>query len=124
MGFQRQLCEFEKLLSLKKSYQSPNRVDKLTAAKLVHGPLGNNGTKFSANKDQSILKSLSAIKGPAANLSSMQYVDPGQTIGANFFDREMPQQTNDYARVAFLDRSNALGFSEDKLGRLAEINKT
>ena len=54
----------------------------------------------------------------------MQYVDPGQTIGANFFDREMPQQTNDYARVAFLDRSNALGFSEDKLGRLAEINKT
>ena len=91
-------------------------------AKLVQGTFSNNGTKISA--DQSILKSLSAIKGPAANLSSMQYVDPGQTIGANFFDREMPQQTNDYARVAFLDRSNALGFSEDKLGRLAEINKT
>ena len=123
MGFQRQLCEFEKLLSLKKSYQSPNRVDKVTA-KLIQGTLGNNGTKISANNEQSILKSLSAIKGPAANMSSMQYVDPGQTIGANFFDREMPQQTNDYARVAFLDRSNALGFSEDKLGRLAEINKT
>lgn len=31
MGFQRQLCEFEKLLHLKKSYSSPNRVDKVTA---------------------------------------------------------------------------------------------
>ena len=37
MGFQRQLCEFEKLLHLKKSYSSPNRVDKLTA-KIVNGP--------------------------------------------------------------------------------------
>ena len=37
MGFQRQLCEFEKLLNLKKSYSSPNRVDKLTA-KIVNGP--------------------------------------------------------------------------------------
>ena len=26
--------------------------------------------------------------------------------------------------MTFFDRSNALGFSEDKLGRLAEINKT
>ena len=37
MGFQRQLCEFEKLLHLKKSYSSPNRVDKLTA-QIVKGP--------------------------------------------------------------------------------------
>jgi hypothetical protein len=26
--------------------------------------------------------------------------------------------------VTFFDRSNAVGFSDDKLGRLAEINKT
>lgn len=44
-----------------------------------------------------------------------------QTITGDFFDAEMPQQ-NDYARVALFDRSNALG--EDKLGRLAEVNKT
>ena len=75
MGFQRQLCEFEKLLSLKKSYSSPNRVDKVTAAKLVGGQGGSftfshNGKKISQNltaaKDSSVLKSLSVIKGPSA----------------------------------------------------------
>ena len=30
MGFQRQLTEYEKLLHLKKSYSSPNRIDKMT----------------------------------------------------------------------------------------------
>ena len=114
MGFQRQLCEFEKLLSLKKSYSSPNRVDKVTA-KLVQGTFSSNGAKQ--------LKNLSVIKGPAASHNNSMMVDPGQTIGANFFDKEMPQQ-NDFARVTFFDRSNELGFSDDKLGRLAEINKT
>ena len=77
MGFQRQLCEFEKLLSLKKSYSSPNRVDKVTAAKIVGGGQGagsftfsHNGKKISQNstaaKDSSVLKSLSVIKGPNA----------------------------------------------------------
>lgn len=52
MGFQRQLCEFEKLLSLKKSYSSPNRVDKMAAAKILGGQAGiltfsHNGKKIS-----------------------------------------------------------------------------
>ena len=53
MGFQRQLCEFEKLLNLKKSYASPNRVDKETA-KLLQGTFSNNRSK----KDEDVLKSL------------------------------------------------------------------
>ena len=40
-----------------------------------------------------------------------------------FFDEDIPLG-KEYERVTFFDRSNALGFSEDKLGRLAEINKT
>ena len=77
---------------------------------------------FSSNGAKQ-LKNLSVIKGPAASHNNSMMVDPGQTIGANFFDKEMPQQ-NDFARVTFFDRSNELGFSDDKLGRLAEINKT
>ena len=67
MGFQRQLCEFEKLLNLKKSYASPNRVDKMTV-RLV-GSFNGGGTKVSANKDEDVVKSLtqSIIRGPAAN---------------------------------------------------------
>ena len=59
-------------------------------------------------------------------------VVPGGVFSANtsannnneqFFDQEVPLG-KEYERVTFFDRSNALGFSEDKLGRLAEINKT
>ena len=53
-------------------------------------------------------------------------------IGANntmdqFFDSDITNNDNDYQRVAFFDQSNALGgisTNEDKLGRLAQINKT
>ena len=44
-----------------------------------------------------------------------------------FFDSDIANNNNnDYQRVAFFDQSNAMGFSsnEDKLGRLAQINKT
>ena len=88
MGFQRQLCEFEKLLSLKKSYQSPNRIDK---GKVTIGHfLNTNGSKTTQRKDESILRSLSIIKGPAGAASSQMPIDPGQTISANFFSQEMP----------------------------------
>ena len=75
MGFQRQLCEFEKLLNLKKSYSSPNRVDTGTA-KIVN--------------NESVLKSLSVIKGAAASNNNFMAIDPGQTIAANFFDKDIP----------------------------------
>ena len=43
-----------------------------------------------------------------------------------FFDSDIANNNNDYQRVAFFDQSNTMGFSsnEDKLGRLAQINKT
>ena len=48
-----------------------------------------------------------------------------QTVGGEnkFFDREIPQQ-NDFQRDPNFDKTNGLGWSDDKLGRLAEINKT
>ena len=48
-----------------------------------------------------------------------------QTVGANnkFFDKEIGAQDN-FQRDPRFDQSNALGWSDDKLGRLAEINKT
>lgn len=41
--------------------------------------------------------------------------DPGVT----FFDNEVPSQLDNFARATFLDKS-----SDDRLGRLAEINKS
>lgn len=38
------------------------------------------------------------------------------------FDTEVPKNDS-YDRVKYFDRSNAFGFEDDKLGRLAEINK-
>lgn len=45
MGFQRQLCEYEKLLHLHKSYSSPTRVNKL-AAKVAVGSGGNSSSSL------------------------------------------------------------------------------
>lgn len=62
------------------------------------------------------------MRGPGENNSAM-FTIPGGTVTNGFFDKEVPQ-TDEYQRVTFFDRSNAFGFSEDKLGRLAEINKS
>ena len=62
------------------------------------------------------------IRGPAPS-NTIGIFNSSQGFQDNLFDREVPQ-TDEYQRVTFFDRSNALGFSEDKLGRLAEINKT
>ena len=52
-------------------------------------------------------------------------ISPNKTMD-QFFDTDITNSDNDYQRVAFFDQSNAMGFStnEDKLGRLAQINKT
>ena len=123
MGFQRQLVEFEKLLHLKKSYSSPNRVDKLTQKVIVGNANNYHSSKINKNNDQMLLKELtrSLVKGP--NGTTAKLFNPNATTNDQFFDREVPQQ-DEYQRVNFFDRSNAFGFSEDKLGRLAEINKT
>ena len=92
MGFQRQLCDFEKLLNLKRSYSSPNRVNKMTA-KLVHGTLSNYGTHISANRDESVLKSLSMMKGgppAAANINNNAMFDNlNKTITGDFVGQEL-----------------------------------
>ena len=147
MGFQRQLCEFEKLLHLKKSYSSPNRVDKLTA-KIVNGPPAASvtathglNTNYGTNRTQKDGGEI-ALKGYTRQMiqasdkrsgnmvSGVGKVNVDGLFSANtsqknneFFDQEVPLG-KEYERVTFFDRSNALGFSEDKLGRLAEINKT
>ena len=52
-------------------------------------------------------------------------MSPNKTMD-QFFDSDIANNNNDYQRVAFFDQSNAMGFSsnEDKLGRLAQINKS
>ena len=63
------------------------------------------------------------IHGPSANNSLGIFNSANQTITNKFFDQEKPAN-DDYLRATFFDKTNALGFSDDKLGRLAEINKT
>ena len=41
-----------------------------------------------------------------------------QTLGDQFFEDDLPQTVEDYARATFYDKS------DDRLGRLAEINKS
>lgn len=93
-------------------------MDKLTQKQLIGNP-------SNSNKQDSILKHLnrSLMRGPADNKNSAMYTIPSTTITENFFDAEVAKP-DDYQRVTFFDRSNAFGFSEDKLGRLAEINKS
>ena len=80
MGFQRQLCEFEKLLHLKKSYSSPNRVDKLTQ-KSVTGV--NSST---SGKQESILKQVnrSFMRGPA-EVNTGMFTIPNETVTDGFY---------------------------------------
>ena len=70
-----------------------------------------------------VLKGLNRkiINGPSIN----GMLSPNKTMD-QFFDTDITNSDNDYQRVAFFDQSNAMGFStnEDKLGRLAQINKT
>ena len=79
--------------------------------------------KVSKITDEALLKELtrSLVKGP--NGTTNKLFNPNMTTNGQFFEQEVPQQ-DEYQRVTFFDRSNAFGFSEDKLGRLAEINKT
>ena len=125
MGFQRQLCEFEKLLHLKKSYSSPNRVDKLTQ-RVIKGHQKNVGSAAYGGKPEDFLKEVSRQivgAGRSPTLPPNGKTTLG-TITNGFFNQDVPQPEDDYQRVNLFDRSNAFGFSEDKLGRLAEINKT
>ena len=72
-----------------------------------------------------VLKGLNRNIKNGPDPSSM--ISPNKTLD-QFFDTDIQNTPadNDYQRVAFFDQSNAMGFStnEDKLGRLAQINKT
>ena len=76
-------------------------------------------------KQENILKQVnrSLMGGPVDNNNSGVFTIPGTTVTNGFFGND-PPPPDDYQRVTFFDRSNAFGFSEDKLGRLAEINKS
>lgn len=130
MGFQRQLQEFEKLLHLHRSYSSPSRYIK------------QNQQLNGGNSSDSILKSLieparkfdSQIERQVQKTLAQRGSSNGNNppMGNTFYHQSSANPTastaddlrDDFARVTYFDRSAAFGFAhDDKLGRLAELNK-
>ena len=102
---------------------------------------GKNNHQSQKGKDEEIIKGLTrrlirggtqdqkppnlAMSGSGSMGTTMYNQVPGEN--SKFFDKELPHNQNDnddFYRDARFDQSNALGWSDDKLGKLAEINKT
>ena len=106
MGFQQQLSEFEKLLHLKKSYTAPQRVNMQL-------------NKTIKNQERLLKGFTKSFLGSPDSRKPVTF-SPNQTM---YFGDPDPRSEERYDRVNFLDRTDAFG-GEDKLGRLAEINKS
>ena len=100
---------------IKRSYASPKRVEKSTQ-KMISG---STFTGKPVGKPDNILNGLSrSLRGPNHHQTQIEnYLDPSGSEPINFND-DVPTSMEDFARATFFDKS------DDRLGRLAEINKS